>query len=376
MKLFEINPYLRTFTADVVEQTILEDRPAVVLSQTAFYPLGGGQEADRGKLNGIEVIDVIERQNKIYHILADDITESTVEGEIDWQRRYDHMQQHTGEHILSGLVLQRFGLNNVGFHIGQQLMRVDYDGFLDWPELLELERETNRVIGQNLTVMDDIYQEGDDEYRFKKELTGTIRIVDVPGIDRCACCGTHVKSTAEVGLLKIVEAEKYKGGVRLGIVCGERALDYFQKLVIQTKDLMQVTNAQTFGLVPAVKNKYSELLEKDKQLAEMERRLVDLMAQSFSGQSEPIVVFEQLGNKATSNLANLLAEKAPFVAIFHSQGNDSFRFYLHSKNQDMATLAKQLMKAFPGKGGGRKQTAQGTLKAGQTEILEWMRKLK
>lgn len=376
MKLFEINPYLRTFTADVVEQTILEDRPAVVLSQTAFYPLGGGQEADRGKLNGIEVIDVIERQNKIYHILADDITESTVEGEIDWQRRYDHMQQHTGEHILSGLVLQRFGLNNVGFHIGQQLMRVDYDGFLDWPELLELERETNRVIGQNLTVVDDIYQEGDDEYRFKKELTGTIRIVDVPGIDRCACCGTHVKSTAEVGLLKIVEAEKYKGGVRLGIVCGERALDYFQKLVIQTKDLMQVTNAQTFGLVPAVKNKYSELLEKDKQLAEMERRLVDLMAQSFSGQSEPIVVFEQLGNKATSNLANLLAEKAPFVAIFHSQGNDSFRFYLHSKNQDMATLAKQLMKAFPGKGGGRKQTAQGTLKAGQTEILEWMRKLK
>lgn len=376
MKLFEINPYLRTFTADVVEQTILEDRPAVVLSQTAFYPLGGGQEADRGKLNGIEVIDVIERQNKIYHILADDITESTVEGEIDWQRRYDHMQQHTGEHILSGLVLQRFGLNNVGFHIGQQLMRVDYDGFLDWPELLELERETNRVIGQNLTVVDDIYQEGDDEYRFKKELTGTIRIVDVPGIDRCACCGTHVKSTAEVGLLKIVEAEKYKGGVRLGIVCGERALDYFQKLVIQTKDLMQVTNAQTFGLVPAVKNKYSELLEKDKQLAEMERRLVDLMAQSFSGQSEPIVVFEQLGNKATSNLANLLAEKAPFVAIFHSQDNDSFRFYLHSKNQDMADLAKQLMKAFPGKGGGRKQTAQGTLKAGQTEILEWMRKLK
>lgn len=376
MKLFEINPYLRTFTADVVEQTILEDRPAVVLSQTAFYPLGGGQEADRGKLNGIEVIDVIERQNKIYHILADDITESTVEGEIDWQRRYDHMQQHTGEHILSGLVLQRFGLNNVGFHIGQQLMRVDYDGFLDWPELLELERETNRVIGQNLTVVDDIYQEGDDEYRFKKELTGTIRIVDVPGIDRCACCGTHVKSTAEVGLLKIVEAEKYKGGVRLGIVCGERALDYFQKLVVQTKDLMQVTNAQTFGLVPAVKNKYSELLEKDKQLAEMERRLVDLMAQSFSGQSEPIVVFEQLGNKATSNLANLLAEKAPFVAIFHSQDNDSFRFYLHSKNQDMATLAKQLMKAFPGKGGGRKQTAQGTLKAGQTEILEWMRKLK
>lgn len=376
MKLFEINPYLRTFTADVVEQTILEDRPAVVLSQTAFYPLGGGQEADRGKLNGIEVIDVIERQNKIYHILADDITESTVEGEIDWQRRYDHMQQHTGEHILSGLVLQRFGLNNVGFHIGQQLMRVDYDGFLDWPELLDLERETNRVIGQNLTVVDDIYQEGDDEYRFKKELTGTIRIVDVPGIDRCACCGTHVKSTAEVGLLKIVEAEKYKGGVRLGIVCGERALDYFQKLVIQTKDLMQVTNAQTFGLVPAVKNKYSELLEKDKQLAEMERRLVDLMAQSFSGQSEPIVVFEQLGNKATSNLANLLAEKAPFVAIFHSQDNDSFRFYLHSKNQDMATLAKQLMKAFPGKGGGRKQTAQGTLKAGQTEILEWMRKLK
>lgn len=376
MKLFEINPYLRTFTADVVEQTILEDRPAVVLSQTAFYPLGGGQEADRGKLNGTEVIDVIERQNKIYHILADDITESTVEGEIDWQRRYDHMQQHTGEHILSGLVLQRFGLNNVGFHIGQQLMRVDYDGFLDWPELLELERETNRVIGQNLTVMDDIYQEGDEEYRFKKELTGTIRIVDVPGIDRCACCGTHVKSTAEVGLLKIVEAERYKGGVRLGIVCGERALDYFQKLVIQTKDLMQVTNAQTFGLVPAVKNKYSELLEKDKQLAEMERRLVELTAQSFSGQSEPIVVFEQLGNKATSNLANLLAEKAPFVAIFHSQGNDSFRFYLHSKNQDMATLAKQLMKAFPGKGGGRKQTAQGTLKAGQTEILEWMRKLK
>ena len=220
MKLYEINPYLTSFTAEVVERTTINDQPAVVLNQTAFYPLGGGQEPDRGTLNAVAVTDVIERDDTIYHLLARALTDDEVLGEIDWARRYDHMQQHSGEHILSGLVLERLGLNNVGFHIGEDLMRVDYDEFIDWPVLLELERDANQVIAQNLRIISDIYQPGDEDFRFKKEITGQIRVVDVPGVDRCACCGTHVASTAEVGLLKIVEAEKYKGGVRLGIVCG------------------------------------------------------------------------------------------------------------------------------------------------------------
>lgn len=373
MKLYEINPYLRSFDAEVLERTTIKNKPAVVLSQTAFYPLGGGQEPDHGTLNGIEVIDVIEKEDKIYHILASELTSNEVSGEIDWARRYDHMQQHSGEHILSGLVLQRLGLNNVGFHIGEDMMRVDYDEFIDWPVLLELERDTNQVIAQNLTIVSDIYQAGDEDFRFKKVITGEIRVVDVPGVDRCACCGTHVFSTAEVGILKIVEAEKYKGGVRLGIVCGQRAVDYFQRLLDQTKELMYITSSQTFGITPALEKKYREALEKDKQLADMERRLVDLISQSFDEQSDPIVLFEHLGSKATSNLAAELAEKAPFVAIFYPVDDTSFRFYLHSKEGDMATLAKQLLQAFPGKGGGRGQTSQGSLQATSSQILEWMR---
>lgn len=374
MKLYEINPYLTSFTAKVVERTTINDQPAVVLNQTAFYPLGGGQEPDRGTLNAVAVTDVIERDDTIYHLLARALTDDEVLGEIDWARRYDHMQQHSGEHILSGLVLERLGLNNVGFHIGEDLMRVDYDEFIDWPVLLELERDANQVIAQNLRIISDIYQPGDEDFRFKKEITGQIRVVDVPGVDRCACCGTHVASTAEVGLLKIVEAEKYKGGVRLGIVCGRRAIDYFQRLLDQTKELMHLTSSQTFAITPAVAKKYREALDKDKQLADMERRLVELIDRSYAEQTEPIVLFEHLGTKATANLAAELARKAPFVAIFHPVEETTFRFYLHSNKQDMAALAKQLLQDFPGKGGGRGPTSQGSLQATSSQILEWMRK--
>lgn len=375
VKLYETDPYQQTFEAEIIKQLTIDNQPAVVLNQTAFYPLGGGQEADRGTLNGIAVSDVIERDGVIYHLLERALDKTQVSGQIDWARRYDHMQQHTGEHILSGLVLERLGLNNVGFHIGHDLMRVDYDEFIDWPVLLELERDTNRMIQRNLNLTSHIYQPGDPDYRFKKELQGDIRVVDIPGVDRCACCGTHVATTCEVGLLKIVEAERYKGGVRLGIVCGQRAIDYFQKLLTQTKQLMQLTSAQTFGLVPAVEKKYLEQHLKDKQLADMERRLVDLLIDSYSRQSEPIILFEQLGPKATANLAQALALKAPWVAIFHPGEDNQHRFYLHSKQHDMAELAHRMLARFDGKGGGRGQTSQGSLKGSAEEIIEWMRNL-
>lgn len=226
-KLYETDPYVQTFTATVLVCTPAGEQFAVQLDRTAFYPEGGGQPCDTGALGTALVTDVQEHGGVITHTVSAALpVGQTVEGRIDWARRRDHMEQHTGEHILSGTLHRLFGAENVGFHIGSPAVRMDMSVPLTVGQLAEAEAQANAVIRADAPVR-CWYPAPEDlaklTYRSKKEIDGAVRLVDAGGADLCACCGTHVSTTGQVGAIKILSAQSYKGGTRLAVVCGERA---------------------------------------------------------------------------------------------------------------------------------------------------------
>lgn len=375
-KLYEDNPYMTTFEATV--QDVFEDKGKtfVVLDRTAFYPLGGGQEPDRGTLSGIEVLDVQEKQDSIIHQVAQGTftVGQRVQGSIDWERRYDFMQQHSGEHILSGVLENRHGTRNVGFHIGEELMRVDYDMLLSDEQLAQAEREANRIVAQDLTILTGYPSDEEleaNQFRHKKEIEGAIRIVNIPDVDYCACCGTHVKRTAEVGLIKIVSAEKYKGGVRLAVVCGERALRYTERLLRQTRQLSQLLSAGMFELTPALEALKRDHLQKSKQLAELQKKQVAELIEHTPVQEGSLVLFTDLEGKAFQDLSVGLRDKADLVALFR-ETEHGFQYILTSLQQDMRPLGRKLNEELQGKGGGQPLTVQGSLTCSKENLQQWL----
>lgn len=243
-KLYDTDSHIREFEARVLACREVQGKGkktcfAAELDQTAFFAEGGGQAADRGIIQSsrgeeLKVLDVQEKDGHILHYLEQPLAEGeSIRGILDWEFRFDNMQQHSGEHILSGLCYAWKGYHNVGFHLGTEITTLDFDGPLTEEELKQLEERANRVVYQNQPVT-ITYPSPEElkqmDYRSKKELTGDVRIVRVGDYDLCACCAPHVMLTGEVGLIKIVRWENYKGGVRLSILCGQRALkDYDEK---------------------------------------------------------------------------------------------------------------------------------------------------
>lgn len=223
-RLYYQDSHLREFDAQVLACAPGKHGFDVVLDRTAFYPEGGGQPGDTGTLGGVPVTDTHERDGEIVHYCEQPLTPGAhVRGVLNWQRRFDLMQQHSGEHLVSGIIHRRFGYDNVGFHMGAEMITIDLSGLLTPEQLREVEREANEAVCRNLPV-EITYPDAETlrtiPYRSKKELTGEVRIVTFPGVDICACCGTHVKATGEIGLIKIFTCEKFHEGVRLEMLCG------------------------------------------------------------------------------------------------------------------------------------------------------------
>ncbi len=227
-KLYYEDAYLREFDAAVLSCQEEQGRYLVVLDRTAFYPEGGGQPADHGVLGGVAVTDVQERNGVVCHTCAGPLAVgSTVHGAIDWQRRFDHMQQHSGEHIVSGMLCAAFHCDNVGFHMGTDVVTIDYNADIRWEQVLEVEQEANRYIWEDHPCRVTFPSPAEREalpYRSKKTLTGAVRLTEFPGADLCACCGTHVSGSGQVGLVKFLSCQKFREGVRLELVCGGRAM--------------------------------------------------------------------------------------------------------------------------------------------------------
>ena len=266
-KLYYENPFLRQFAATVLSCEAGKDGYLVTLDRTAFYPEGGGQPADHGTLNGVAVTDVHEKNGVIFHTCQEKVEiGAVVTGQIDWERRFDHMQQHSGEHILSGILCELYHCDNVGFHLGADTVTIDYNTDISWEQAMAAEQRANETIWAD-TPVKILFPTPEEleaiHYRSKKELSGQVRIVAFPGADCCACCGTHVLSAGQVGIIKVLSCQKFRSGVRMEILCGKRAWRYLGQVYDQARAVGQHLSVKPVDVGGAVEREIAYRLHDD-----------------------------------------------------------------------------------------------------------------
>lgn len=377
-KIFNSDPYLKKFEATVTACAENKGKFDLTLDQTAFFPTGGGQPHDDGEIDGAVVFDVYEKDGEIYHTVDRPIeVGKKVVCEIDFEKRFMLMQNHSGEHILSGIVHRKHGYNNVGFHMGSDFITVDFDGPLTAEQIAEAEAETNAMIAQNLDILTYFPSAEELEklnYRSKKELTGEVRMVEVPGADLCACCGTHVKKTGEIGLVKIVEFMKYKGGVRLSILCGSRALEDYNKKNADIYRISALLSKKPCEVADGVERLLAEITEKKYAYDQLWRKYVDEKTENLVP-TENIIFLTEEGrdNNDLRTLALAAAKKGGASLIVSGEENGVTRYVLASEKNDIRPLNKSLCENFKGRGGGKAEVCQGSLTASPEEIAEFIK---
>lgn len=378
-RLYYRTPYVRSFDAVVVSCKEGQHGYEVILDRTGFYPEGGGQPADTGELGGRRVLDVHEKQGEILHYMDGPLEiGSRVHGTIDWDRRYTNMQQHSGEHLLSGLIHRHFGYDNVGFHMGEREVTIDFNGPLTIEQAEETEREANRMIYENLPV-NQLYPTEEElhniEYRSKKELSGQVRIVEIPGGDTCACCGTHVERTGEIGIIKVTGMINYKGGVRMTMLCGYPALLDYEKKLSQVTKISNLLSAKPDTIVEAVERMKQENADKEYLVNQLYLQLFASKAEKFPERGGWLVVFEeQLTPVQLRNYCTLLYEqKKGDVVLVCSEKDGRIQYALGSAIQDMRTVSRELNGLLNGKGGGSALMAQGTWETTRQAVLDTCR---
>lgn len=378
-RLYYQTPYVKSFLCSVKRcEESGNGAWLAVLDQTGFYPQGGGQPWDTGTLDAIPVLSVREKGGEVLHELSSFLEPGTqARGVIDWQRRYDNMQHHTGEHIFSGLVHKTFGYDNVGFHMGAQEVTMDFNGTITQRQLEELEDAANQTVYENVPVR--VLYPGEEElasldYRSKKELTGLVRLVEIPGADLCACCGTHVVNTGEVGIIKIRGMINYKGGVRVSMLCGRRALMDYRDRLKDASMLSSLLSAKV-PLVPrAVEKLKHDFQEKEMLIGRLYGQLLLQKAESQPLSGEPLVLFEEaLGMVQLRQLATLLYEQKKGGVVMvcsEEESGGGYQYALGSSMKDMRTMSKAMNRRLSGKGGGSACMAQGSFKADRQSVVE------
>lgn len=377
-KLFYQDSHKSTFTAIVQEARQSENGYEIVLDRTAFFPEGGGQRSDTGMLGGVSVIDVQEIDGKIIHYTDGALVEgAAVEGCIDWKERFSKMQQHTGEHIVSGLIHKMYGYHNVGFHLGTDCVTLDFNGVVPKENLHEIELLANEAVAANLPVQVLYPTEAELQkisYRSKIEIEGQVRIVVIDGYDVCACCAPHVKYTGEIGLIKLVGIQNYKGGVRISMLCGFRALaDYHQKEK-NNREIAVMLSAKEYETAAEVTRLQEELAMKKAKIAELEKKVLEQKVEALDISGETVCLFEETDPVMTRELVNLLLKRgAKAAAVFSGNEEEGYRYVLGSRSLDVREAGKLLNEAFQGRGGGKPEMVQGTVKGQKEEIQAFLK---
>lgn len=374
-KLFYADTSLKEFSALVVDCFEGKQGFEVELDQTAFYPEGGGQAADKGTLGGIEVLHVHEDGDRVLHRLEKPLTVGeTVEGIVDYDHRFDLMQQHSGEHIVSGIINARYGHHNVGFHMGWDSITIDFDGPIPAGDLSEIERLANEAVYKNVPL--HIWTPSPEElpdvfYRTKRALPWPVRIVQVPGYDSCACCGLHVAATGEIGLIKLFSLVKFRQGVRIEMLCGKRAFDFLSRSHEQNRQVSGAFSAKILETGEAAK-KMNELLESQKRrIAELEQQIFRSVADRCQGRGDVLLIRENLDSVGVRKLADLVAERCGgTAAVFSENADGGFSYCLIRKNGDLRSFNKELTAALNGRGGGKPECQMGTVRCDRESILQ------
>lgn len=377
VKLYYENAFLQDFTAVVESCQAVKGGWAVVLDRTAFYPEGGGQSADHGTLGTVRVLDVHEKDGVITHLCDGALAEGqSVSGQIDWARRFDHMQQHSGEHIVSGMLCSTFHCDNVGFHMGAEVVTIDYNADISWEQVLDIERRANRYIWENHPV--HIWYPSPAElaalpYRSKKELTGAVRVTEFPGADMCACCGTHVAFSGQVGLVKFIGWQKFRDGVRLELLCGRRAADYLSVCWEQARQIGQALSVKPETAAAAVSRMQGELLAAKERAAALEEQVFAQTAAQYAGAGDVVLITGALEGDGVRRLCDMTARSAGGRCAVFAGTDGAYKYAVIHAGQDIRALVKDMNNALHGRGGGRDGFAQGSAACTAEEIRAFFR---
>ncbi len=365
VKLYEQDAFLRRFTACVLACEPEGDGWRAALDRTAFYPEGGGQPADTGTLGEVRVTHTWMKEGVIWHRLSAPLpVGEQVNGEIDWEPRLDHMEQHTGEHILSGTLHRLFGAENVGFHIGDPAVRMDTDIPLTPAQLAQAEARANAAVRADAPVRcwyPDPAELATLTYRSKKEIDGAVRLTDVGGADLCACCGTHLRTTGQVGLIKILSAQHYKGGMRLAVACGQRAQRAVADAWRDAEEAGVLLSAGPGRLREAVGHHVHNTETLHRRLAAMQQALGEAWAAGARPGQRTVFLCPEADSDTLRRLCLTVTACTGTLCAVLSPGGRGLSYVLHCPGGDARTAAQALNAAFDGRGGGRGELCQGSL---------------
>ena len=377
-KRYYEDSHMAHFTATVLSCAQTEKGYEVILDATAFYPEGGGQAADTGTLGAARVLDTRERGETVIHLCDKPLTVGeTVEGTIDYAARFHRMQQHSGEHIVSGIINRRYGYHNTGFHMGSDLVTIDFDGVIPAEDLPSIEAEANSAVWQNLTVK--CWYPSEEElpsvfYRTKRALPWPVRIVQIPGFDSCACCGTHVQATGEIGIIKLFSAISFRGGTRMEMACGESALKLLNQAYEQNRQVSQAFSAKIQETGAAARRMNEVVAQQKFRITGLERQIFSAVAAGYAGKGNVCHFEEGLDNVAVRELADAIAEQCGgWAAVFSGSDAEGYAFCLVTREGDLRALGKEMTKRLNGRGGGKPNFQQGRVNAARAQIEGFFR---
>ena len=376
-KLYYEDSFQKGFASTVVSCEESKGGYAVVLEETAFYPEGGGQPCDVGTLGSANVLDVREKDGVIVHLCDRPLTAgASVSGKLDWARRFDHMQQHSGEHICSGLICARFHCDNVGFHMGADTVTIDFNADISWEALLEIEQTANLYIYEDHPI-DIQFHRGAEldkiDYRSKKPLEGDVRIVAFPGADCCACCGTHVLRSGQVGLVKFLSCQKLREGVRLELLCGGRAMGYLSRACDQSRLTGQALSAKPLAAFPAVQRLGGQLRESRERCAALEEQSFRQLAERYQNAGNVLLVQPDLAPDRVRRLCDAVSGTCGGRCAVFAGSDGSYRWAVIHPGQDLRPLIRDMNQALHSRGGGRDGFAQGSAACTADEIHAFFR---
>ncbi|MGE4353012.1 MAG: alanine--tRNA ligase-related protein [Oscillospiraceae bacterium] len=375
-KLFYKDAYLSEFMAQVLDCRAVNRGYAVVLDRTAFFPEGGGQPGDTGVLGEANVLDTHDKSGEILHYTdAPLAVGTTIKGKIDWERRFDLMQQHSGEHIVSGLVHERYGYENVGFHMGADVITIDFSGVLSLSQLHEVELLANQKLWENNRVQIACYHGEELDhlvYRSKKALEGEVRIVRFPGADTCACCGTHVKRTGEIGCIRLLNVQHLREGVRVEMVSGLRCLSYFRAIADENHRVSIALSAQERETSTAVNRLKEENQQLKNRVAELETQRFEALSREYSGAGSALIFEPGLSPDSVRRLCVAVMEgRCGKCAVFSGDDGNGYKYAVGETGGDLREFIKKMNAELKGRGGGKPFFAQGSVMAHEKEIRKF-----
>lgn len=375
-RLYYEDVYKKEFTAKVLECREAKKGFQILLDESAFYPEGGGQPSDTGFLNDVKVTEVHEKEGEMLHYTEEAIQPGTeVRGKIDWARRFDLMQQHSGEHMVSGLVHEKYGYDNVGFHMGSDVITIDFSGILSEEQMAEIEEQVNLKIWEDAPV--EIFYPSREEldtldYRSKKELTGQVRIVRFPGADTCACCGTHVTHTGEIGMVKLLSVVRFREGVRMEMISGKRVLDYLNMVNEQNHQISVKLSAKVDKTAQAVDRLWEENFALKGRIHSMEEEMFSSEAKKWEGHGSVLLFKEGLEADSVRKLTDAVMQTCEgCCAVFSKNPDGSYKYAMGEINGDLRQFTKEMNAALNGRGGGKPFFVQGSVQADEEKIRKF-----